>query len=194
MRLKYEPASVEGLVTHKGPYVGYPVFVLGAVCSFLEPFCGHLSPNIDNVSEKLTLRYPHEGPWVARTEGLVVACLYLASLLGTTARVSPPRRKHSPLNPNPNPLLTNNSTRSPPKPKPLTLHPHPKPDTLRSTPYTLHPTPYTLRPTPYPPNPQPLTPTAQQRWRPWDSGSSRHTLDPAPCTLNPAPCTLNPAP
>ena len=43
---------------------GYPVFVLGAVCSFLEPFCGHLSPNIDNVSEKLTLRYPHEGPWV----------------------------------------------------------------------------------------------------------------------------------
>ena len=42
---------------------GYPVFVLGAVCSFLEPFRGHLSPNID-VSQKLTLRYPHEGPWV----------------------------------------------------------------------------------------------------------------------------------
>jgi len=30
----------------------------------LEPFCGHLSPKIDKVSEKLTLRYPHEGPWV----------------------------------------------------------------------------------------------------------------------------------
>jgi hypothetical protein len=47
------------------PMWGYPVFVLGAVCSFLEPFRGHLSPNIDNVSEKLTLRYPHKGPWVA---------------------------------------------------------------------------------------------------------------------------------
>ena len=46
------------------PMWGYPVFVLGAVCSFLEPFRGHLSPNIDNVSEKLTLRYPHKGPWV----------------------------------------------------------------------------------------------------------------------------------
>ena len=53
------------MVTTKGPMWGYPVFVLGAVCSFLEPFCGHLSPNIDNVSEKLTLRYPHKGPWVA---------------------------------------------------------------------------------------------------------------------------------
>jgi len=48
----------------KGPMWGYPDFVLGAVCSFLEPFCGHLSPNIDNVSEKLTLRYHHEGPLV----------------------------------------------------------------------------------------------------------------------------------
>ena len=50
---------------------GYPVFVLGAVCSFLEPFCGHLSPNIDNVSEKLTLRYLHEGPWVGVPGGRV---------------------------------------------------------------------------------------------------------------------------
>ena len=49
----------------KGPMWGYPVFVLGAVCSFLEPFCGHLSPNIDKVSEELTLRYPHVEPWVA---------------------------------------------------------------------------------------------------------------------------------
>ena len=49
-------------VGHKGPYVGVSVFFLEAVCSFLEPFRGHLSPNIDNVSEKLTLRYPHEGP------------------------------------------------------------------------------------------------------------------------------------
>ena len=42
------------------------MLVLGALCSFLEPFRGRLSPNIDNVSEKLTLRYPHEGPWVER--------------------------------------------------------------------------------------------------------------------------------
>ena len=44
---------------------GHPVPVLGAISPFLEPFRGRLSPNIDNVSEKLTLRYPHEGPWVA---------------------------------------------------------------------------------------------------------------------------------
>ena len=47
---------------------GYPRPVLGAVDPFLEPFRGHLSPNIDNVSEKLTLRYPHEGPWVELRE------------------------------------------------------------------------------------------------------------------------------
>ena len=29
---------------------GYPKLVLGAVCSFLEPFCGRLSPKIDKVS------------------------------------------------------------------------------------------------------------------------------------------------
>jgi len=38
--------------------------VLGALGSFLEPFCGHLSSKIDKVSEELTLRYPHEGPCV----------------------------------------------------------------------------------------------------------------------------------
>ena len=48
----------------KGPMWGYPVFVLGAISSFLEPFRGYLSPKIDKVSEELTLRYPHEGPWV----------------------------------------------------------------------------------------------------------------------------------
>ena len=53
--------------TTKGPMWGYPVPVLGAISPFLEPFRGRLSPNIDNVSEKLTLRYPHEGPWVVRT-------------------------------------------------------------------------------------------------------------------------------
>ena len=49
---------------------GYPVPVLGAISPFLEPFRGRLSPNIDNVSEKMTLRYPHEGPWVVRTSRL----------------------------------------------------------------------------------------------------------------------------
>ena len=43
---------------------GYPVLVLGAISSFLEPFRGRLSPNIDKVPEESTLRYPHEGPWV----------------------------------------------------------------------------------------------------------------------------------
>ena len=44
--------------------------------SFLEPLgrswshCGHLWPTIDKVSEELTLRYPHEGPCVARTPGV----------------------------------------------------------------------------------------------------------------------------
>ena len=56
------------------PMWGYPVFVLGAVCSFLEPFRGHLSPNVDNVSEKLTLRYPHKGPWVVRTGSFSAVC------------------------------------------------------------------------------------------------------------------------
>ena len=48
----------------KGPMWGYPVFVLGAISSFLEPFRGHLSPKIDKVPEELTLRYHHEEPWV----------------------------------------------------------------------------------------------------------------------------------
>ena len=47
------------------PSWGHSRFVLGAIGSFLEPFCGHLSPKMDKVSEKLTLRYPHEGPCVA---------------------------------------------------------------------------------------------------------------------------------
>jgi hypothetical protein len=57
--------SQTGQTATKGPMWGYPRPVLGAVDPFLEPFRGRLSPNIDNVSEKLTLRYPHEGPWVA---------------------------------------------------------------------------------------------------------------------------------
>jgi len=57
------------LLPTKGPMWGYPRPVLGAVDPLLEPFLGHLSPNIDNVSEKMTLRYPHEGPWVVAWRG-----------------------------------------------------------------------------------------------------------------------------
>ena len=65
-RLSCLPSAdkTEGQTT-KGPMWGYPRPVLGAVDPFLEPFRGRLSPNIDNVSEQMTLRYPHEGPWVA---------------------------------------------------------------------------------------------------------------------------------
>ena len=51
-------ASVQGLGcrvpervwgTTEGPTWGHPMLVLGAVCSFLEPFCGHLSPKLDKV-------------------------------------------------------------------------------------------------------------------------------------------------
>ena len=57
------------VLSTKGPMWGYPRPVLGAVDPFLEPFRGRLSPNIDSVSEKLTLRYPHEGPWVDSLDG-----------------------------------------------------------------------------------------------------------------------------
>ena len=62
---------------------GYPRPVIGAVDPFLEPFRGRLSPNIDNVSEKLTLRYPHEGPWVdqvCRVRGVVLSVALCISL------------------------------------------------------------------------------------------------------------------
>ena len=48
----------------RGPSWGHPMVVLGTIRSFLEPFCGHLSPKNDKVSEELTLRYSHEGPCV----------------------------------------------------------------------------------------------------------------------------------
>ena len=60
-------ASLYRLATQT-PMWGYPVPVLGAISPFLEPFRGRLLPNIDNASEKMTLRYPHEGPWVVRLQ------------------------------------------------------------------------------------------------------------------------------
>ena len=56
-------------MTTEGPSWGHFRVVLGAIGSFLKAFCGHLLPKIDRVSEKLTLRYPHEGPCV---EDLVI--------------------------------------------------------------------------------------------------------------------------
>ena len=58
----------------RGPSWGHPNVVLGAILSFFEPFCGHLSPKIDKVSLKLTFEYPHEGPcvdwWLGHQEPL----------------------------------------------------------------------------------------------------------------------------
>ena len=85
---------------------GYPVFVLGAISSFLEPFRGHLSPKIDTVSEELTLKYPHEEPWVVH-------------LAGHTAVSKNP--KPSTLNPQPSTLNPQPSTLNP---QPSTLNPN----------------------------------------------------------------------
>ena len=57
-------ATRESPIPTEGPMWGHPMPVLGALSPFLEPFCGHLSPKIDKVSEELTLRYHHEEPWV----------------------------------------------------------------------------------------------------------------------------------
>ena len=40
------------------------MLILGALGSFLEPFCGLLLPKVDKISYKMTLTYPHEGPCV----------------------------------------------------------------------------------------------------------------------------------
>ena len=70
-------------VSTRGPWWGHLLVVLGAILSFLEPFCRHLSPKIDKVSEKLTLRYPHEGPCVGavRTLQASAPCLACSSAL-----------------------------------------------------------------------------------------------------------------
>jgi hypothetical protein len=38
--------------TTEGPSWGYPKVVLGAIRSFLEPFCGHSSPKVDEIFQK----------------------------------------------------------------------------------------------------------------------------------------------
>ena len=64
------------VLSTKGPMWGHPDFVLGAISSFLEPFCGYLSSKIDKVSQELTLRYHHEEPWVDHLPSKNVATLF----------------------------------------------------------------------------------------------------------------------
>ena len=45
-------------VSTKGPMWGYPRLVLGALGSFLEPFCGHVLPKVDKLCLKLTFEIP----------------------------------------------------------------------------------------------------------------------------------------
>ena len=56
--------------------------------SFLEPFCGHLSPKVDRFSEELTLRYPHEGPCVERTRRSRSLGFYFFCFMTLKPRVS----------------------------------------------------------------------------------------------------------
>ena len=49
------------------PFEGYPRVVLGAIGSFLGPFCGFWSPKVDNLDFGLMF----EGRWVV--QGLFVA-------------------------------------------------------------------------------------------------------------------------
>ena len=46
----YQPSALHSPRAIEGPTWGHPMLVLGAVCSFLEQFCGHLSPKLDKVS------------------------------------------------------------------------------------------------------------------------------------------------
>ena len=45
----------------RGPSWGHPRFVLGAIGSFVEPFCGYLSPKVDTSSVNWLLVYPAKG-------------------------------------------------------------------------------------------------------------------------------------
>ena len=63
----FQASTRARLTTTEGPLWGHSSVVLGAIVPFLEPFCGHLSSEIDKVSEALALRYSHEGPCVAHT-------------------------------------------------------------------------------------------------------------------------------
>ena len=45
---KLEGGTVESRVSHERLFEGYLGLILGAVCSFIEPFCGYLSSNVDN--------------------------------------------------------------------------------------------------------------------------------------------------
>ena len=46
----------KGPGTTKGPSWGYPMLVIGALGSFLEPICGHVLPKVDKLFPKLTFK------------------------------------------------------------------------------------------------------------------------------------------
>ena len=56
--LKVVPMTLDFRASTEDPMWGYPVFVLGAISSFLEPFCGHLSPKLDKLCSRLTFEIP----------------------------------------------------------------------------------------------------------------------------------------
>jgi len=53
---------------HKRPFEGYPSLVFGAIASFLEPFCEHLSPKGDQIF-KIDFWLRFEGPCVETAPG-----------------------------------------------------------------------------------------------------------------------------
>ena len=53
-----------GLESTRGPSWGHILVVLGAILSFLEPFCGHLLTKLISFLVNGRLKYPHEGPCV----------------------------------------------------------------------------------------------------------------------------------
>ena len=62
MRGDHENCRLDAGGATRGPSWGHSRFVLGAIGSFFQPLCGHLSSKKnDKVSEKLTLRYPTKG-------------------------------------------------------------------------------------------------------------------------------------
>ena len=47
-----EQVADDGASATEGPSWGYPMLVLGTVCSFSEPLCGHLSPKVDKIFQR----------------------------------------------------------------------------------------------------------------------------------------------
>ena len=61
--LRAESKGTPGRFTTRGPSKGYQSLVLGAIASFLEPFCGHLLLKVDKISQPLTFKIPPRRAW-----------------------------------------------------------------------------------------------------------------------------------